>query len=344
MSQIRYNYLKDTWSIVSKERSKRPHDYVSKEEEIGDISTCPFEYGKEDKTPPEIFALRKPGTKPNTPGWITRVVPNKYPALNTDTNLERYFDGLHDIITGFGYHEVIVDTPDHFKHIQNFEIDDFKNLFITLKHRLIDISKDERIRYIHFFKNHKKEAGKSLFHSHSQIIATPSIPKNIQTQIKQLKKYYQNKERCYLCDEITFELNEKIRVIYENKDFLVYCPFASLFPFEIKIIPKFHSHDFGLISDSQLNSFCQAIQNAVKVLDKTLKNPPFNIVLYTSPPIRNLPELDYYYMIEKFNHWYLEILPRNAILAGFELGTGYYINPTIPEEAAKFLREAIYFK
>ncbi len=344
MSELRYNRLKDTWSVIAEERAKRPHDYATHvhEEEIGDVKRCPFEYGNEFMTPPEVFAIRDENSKPNTPGWKVRVIPNKYPAVNPETEYKNLFDCIYDKKTGFGYHEVIIDTPDHFKHIQNFEYEDFKNLFITFLERIKDISKDKRIRYIHVFKNHGKEAGKSLVHSHSQLIALPMIPKFIDTQIKQSREYFKEKERCLLCDEIKFELKHKERIVYENQYFVVYCPYASLYPFEIRIIPKIHTHDFTEISDSIFDSLIDATRIAVRRLHKTLINPPFNMVLYTSPPKRDIPDNPtYFYKIEEFNHWYLEILPRVAIHAGFELGTGYYINPTPPEHAAKYLREAI---
>ena len=344
MSELRYNHLKDTWSIIAEERARRPHDYATHihEEEKGDVSLCPFEYGNEDKTPPEIFAIREPGTLPNTPGWKVRVIPNKYPAVRIETPPDRVGECFYDKIMGFGAHEVIVETPDHFKHIQNFSIEEFNNMFTAYKERIKSLSGDVRIRYIHVFKNHGKEAGKSLVHSHSQLIALPSIPKIVDTQINQSRNYYKEKERCLICDEINQELKEVKRIIYENDSFVIFCPYASLFPFEIKIVPKFHSHDFTQINDKQMNDLSDATRTAVNKLYKTLVNPPFNMVLYTSPPIREIPsKMDYFYHIDRFYHWHIEILPRIATLAGFELGTGYYINPTPPEDAAKFLREVL---
>ncbi len=345
MSELRYNRLKDTWAIIAEERAKRPHDYATHvhEEEIGDVKRCPFEYGNEFMTPPEIFSIREEGTEPDTPGWKVRVIPNKYPAVSLQTPDDRLFSCIYDKVLGFGSHEVIIDTPDHFKHIQNFEDEDFKNLFIAFKQRIVELSKDKRIRYIHIFKNHGREAGKSLVHSHSQLIALPVIPKDIDTQINQCRKHFSKTERCLLCDEIKCELETKTRVVHENDYFLVYCPYASLYPFEIRIIPKFHSYNFiQAVEQPFINGLIDAVKIAVRRLHKTLINPPFNLILYTTPPKRDIPQNPYYfYNIEKFNHWYIEILPRIAILAGFELGTGYYINPTPPEYAARYLREVI---
>ncbi len=342
MSEFRYNRLKDTWSIIAEERAKRPHDYATHihEEEIGDVKRCPFEYGNEFMTPPEVFAIREKGTKPDTPGWKVRVIPNKYPAVNPETKLEKTFDCIYDKFSGFGYHEVIIDTPDHFKHIQNFENEDYFYLLTAFKERMRNLFDDEKIMYVHIFKNHGKEAGKSLVHSHSQLIALPMIPKSIDTQINQCREYFLEKERCLLCDEIRYEIFSEKRVVYENKEFLVYCPYASLYPFEIRIVPRVHSHSFLEIND--FDSLIDALKIAVKRLHKSLINPPFNMILYTSPPKRDNYKIpNYFYNIQRFNHWYIEILPRIAIHAGFELGTGYYINPTPPELAAKYLREAV---
>ncbi len=320
MSEFRYNRLKNTWTVIAEERAKRPHDYATHvhEEEIGDVKRCPFEYGNEFMTPPEVFAIRDEDSKPDSPGWKVRVIPNKYPAVSPDTKLEFNFDCIFDSISGFGYHEVIIDTPNHFKHIQNFEEEDYKYLFTAFKERMKALYKDEKVKYVQIFKNHGKEAGKSLVHSHSQLIAIPMIPKSVDTQINQCRNYFIEKERCLICDEIKFEKIVNKRIVYENQDFLVYCPYASLYPFEVRIVPKFHSHSF--LELGTFSSLIDAVKIAVKRLHKSLINPPFNMILYTSPPKRDKYKIpNYFYNIELFNHWYIEILPRIAIHAGFEL-------------------------
>jgi UDPglucose--hexose-1-phosphate uridylyltransferase len=344
MAEFRYNYLKDTWSIIATERSKRPHDFNISiyEEETVDLSKCPFEYGNEDKTPPEIFAIRPDGSSPNTPGWIVRVIPNKYPALRIENQplYEGYY--IFDKIGGFGAHEVIIETPDHFKHIQDFEESDIVNMFIAFRERTKSLYQDLRIKYVHIFKNHGREAGKSLVHSHSQLIALPTIPKLQQTIIKQSKKYFQEKGRCYLCDEIKTEIKLAERVVYENESFISYCPYSSLYPFEVKIAPKYHSHDFSSITNEKLKDLADILKFTVRKLHKTLINPPFNLIVQSAPPYRDdAIDKTIYENIEKHFHWHIEILPRITTLAGFELGTHYYINPTLPEEAARYLREVV---
>ncbi|WP_457643408.1 galactose-1-phosphate uridylyltransferase [Persephonella sp.] len=341
MPELRYNRLNDTWVIISKERAKRPHDYPTDwHKEKGDINKCPFEPGKEHLTPPEVFAVREPGTQPNTPGWKVRVIPNKFPALRPDEQFFRDSEDIHDKMGGFGYHEVIIDTPDHYKRFQDFSVGEMYLMLSVFRERMRQLYQDSSVYYVQVFKNHGKEAGKSLYHSHSQLIALPRIPKRIKTQINQCREYYIQKERCLLCDELKYELKEQVRIVHDNDRFTVYAPFASAFPFEMKIVPKNHSHDFTQTSDEELNDLAAALKTAVGKLAKLFDDPPFNLILHTAPPERNIPwDADYFYNMDRFFHWYIEIFPRMAIHAGFELGTEFFINPTPPEEAAKYLRE-----
>jgi len=341
MPELRYNKLNDTWVIISRERAKRPHDYpVNWRKEVGDINKCPFEPGKEHLTPPEVFAIREEGTKPNTPGWKVRVVPNKYPALKPEEEFYRRSEDIYDKMGGFGYHEVIIDTPDHYRHMQDFSVDEVYLLLLTFRERMKQLYHNRNIYYIQVFKNHGKEAGKSLYHSHSQLIALPRIPKRINTQISQCRHYYREKERCLLCDEVGYELNHQVRVVHDSHRYTIYAPFASAFPFEMKIVPKFHSHDYTLTTDEELSDLAQTLWVAVKKLSMLFEDPPFNLILHTAPPVRDIPwDPDYFYGMDRSFHWYMEIFPRIAVLAGFELGTEFFINPTPPEEAAEHLRE-----
>lgn len=342
-AELRLDYLNNRWSLISIERSRRPRDYTVSiyEEPTTDISKCPFEYGNEDKTPSEVFSIREYGS-PNTPGWKVRVFPNKYPALRIENTDARDTDGFFDKIGGFGAHEVIVETPDHFKHTQDFNLEEYFNMFVAFRERMKALYLDQRIKYVHIFKNHGKEAGKSLVHSHSQLIALPIIPTRIEVQISQSRGYFTQKERCYLCDEIKMELKENKRIVYENQEFIAYCPYASLYPFQIRIAPKVHHNDFSSSTNDTLKQLSEVIHYTVRKLYKALINPPFNLILYTSPPQRkHSSKPNYYHGIEYFYHWHIEIIPRITTLAGFELGTDIYINPTPPEEAAKFLVEVV---
>jgi len=341
MPELRYNRLNDTWVIISKERAKRPHDYpINWRKEIGDINKCPFEPGKEYLTPPEVFAIREEGTTPNSPGWKVRVIPNKFPALRPDADFYRISEDIYDKMGGFGYHEVIIDTPDHYKHIQDFSIEEIFLLLSTFRERMKQLYYKNNIYYVQIFKNHGREAGKSLYHSHSQLIALPRIPKRINTQINQCRHYYREKERCLLCDEVQYELKQQTRIIHDSNRFIIYAPFASAFPFEMRIIPKPHKHNYTKTTDEELKEMAETLWIAVKKLFLLLNDPPFNLILHTAPPIRDIPwDPNYFHNIDKLFHWYLEISPRITALAGFELGTEYFINPTPPEEAARYLRE-----
>jgi UDPglucose--hexose-1-phosphate uridylyltransferase len=343
MSEIRYDYLTDNWVVIAPERERRPHDYpIHVYPTKSTTSKCPFEPGKEYLTPHEIFAVREPGTSPDTPGWRVRVVPNKYPALRIENQPERKRRGIYDVIGGFGAHEVVIDTPDHFKHLHNFSIEEMKELLFVYRERMKSLYGDKRIRYVLVFKNYGREAGASLIHSHSQIIATPSIPKNVDDEISQFRKFFRERGRCYLCDEIDYELNDTKRIVYENEKFVAYCPFASIVPFQIRISSKFHSSDFSRISEEELYSLADLMRTVFKKLHKTLVNPPYNMFIRTRPPERPYPEKPGYFVgMDSFFHWHIEVFPRISVWAGFEIGGGWYINPTSPESAAKFLREVL---
>ncbi|NIA11787.1 MAG: galactose-1-phosphate uridylyltransferase [Nitrospiraceae bacterium] len=343
MSELRYNYLMDTWVIVAPERERRPHEYsVHPYPSKTEPTRCPFEPGKESLTPHEIYAIREPGTQPDSPGWKVRVVPNRYPALRIENSTQRKGICIYDTVGGFGAHEVVIDTPDHFKHLHNFSVEEMRNLLFVFRERMRSLYGDRRIKYVLIFKNYGREAGASLTHSHSQIIALPQIPRNVETAIEQSRRYYSEKGRCYLCDEIRFELDETLRVIYENELFVAYCPFSSAFPFEVRVAPKEHHSDFSKIDDEGLYLLSDILRFVFKKLYKALVNPSYNLFIHTSPPKRPYPERSNYFVgMESFFHWYIEILPRITVLAGFELGGGYFINPTTPETAAKFLREVL---
>ncbi len=343
MSEVRHNYLWNTWVVIAPERERRPHDYpIHVYPTKSDPSKCPFEPGKEYLAPHEIFAIREPGTAPDTPGWKVRVVPNKYPAFRIETPPYRKGIGIYDTIGGFGAHEVVIDTPDHFKHPHNFSIEEMKNLLFVYRERMKSLYGDGRIRYVLVFKNYGREAGASLTHSHSQIIATPSIPQKVKTVVEQFRKFFSEKERCYLCDEIGYELNETVRIVYENEKFVAYCPFASQVPFQTRIAPKNHQADFSKLSDGDLFLLADVLRIVFKKLHKTLVNPPYNMFIHTCPPERTYPSNPNYFSgMEAFFHWYIEIMPRITVPAGFELGGNWFINPTSPETAAKFLREVL---
>ena len=329
MPELRKDPVIGRWVIISTERGKRPSDFAPIEEKKQG-GFCPFCYGNEDKTPPEIFAIRPDKSPRDKPGWTLRVVPNKYPALRIEGQLNRQGDGIYDKMNGVGAHEGIIETPDHFKDLADLEIRAIRDVFWIFRERVLDLKKDVRLKYTMIFKNQGMSAGASLEHTHSQLIATPIIPKRVLEEMDGAQKYHNFKERCIFCDMIRQEIKDNVRVVYEEDFFLAIEPYAPRFPFETWILPKNHNSHFEKISDEKLKHLAIIIKEVLGRVNVALNNPPFNFVIHSAPLQDGL--LDYY-------HWHIEFMPKLTRVAGFEWGTGFYINPTGPEDAAKYLRE-----
>ncbi|HPP66662.1 MAG TPA: galactose-1-phosphate uridylyltransferase [bacterium] len=339
MPELRKDPVIGRWVIISTERKLRPSDYSEMTQEVKEETSvfCPFCAGNESKTPPEIYAVRDSGLMPNSPGWLVRVVPNKYPALRIEGDLNKKGIGLFDKMNGVGAHEVIIETPDHVKQMQDFEPFHLEKVIHTYQMRSLDLKKDPRLKYSMIFKNYGKEAGASLSHSHTQLISTPVTPKRVKEELKGAQWYYEYKERCIFCDIIEDEISRGERVVAVNKDFITLVPYASRFPFELWVLPLRHSPDFDSISDSERHGLAEMLGSVLKKLIKCLCNPSYNFIFHTAP--NRFPYPGYWLTIDKDYHWHIEIMPRLTRAGGFEWGTGFYINPTPPEEAAQFLRE-----
>jgi UDPglucose--hexose-1-phosphate uridylyltransferase len=330
MPELRRDPIHGRWVIISTERGRRPSDFVTEERRpIGGF--CPLCEGNEDKTPPEIIAFRENGTPPNTPGWTLRVVPNKFPALRIEGELNREGEGIYDKMNGIGAHEVVIETPLHYETIATLPLKAVKNVLWAYRERMTDLRRDQRLRYVLVFKNHGVAAGASLEHSHSQIIALPIVPRRVAEEMEGAQNYFHYKERCVFCDIIRQELQQKNRLIIENQAFLSIAPFASRFPFETWILPKTHYPVFEHMEPPLYEQAAQILSETLHRLRQVLNDPPYNYIIHTSS-FSDL-ENDQY-------HWHFEIMPKLTKLAGFEWGTGFYINPTPPEEAAQYLREA----
>jgi len=332
LPELRKDPITGRWVIIATERAKRPSDFVRDKVEIRGSGFCPFCYGNEAKTPPEIVAYRSDGSLRNSPGWSLRVVANKFPALGIEGSLNRQGEGLFDKMNGIGAHEVIIETPDHQKTLAMLSQQQIEDVLWAYRDRILDLKKDRRFKYIMIFKNHGEAAGASLEHTHSQLIALPVVPKRVREETDGAREYFNFKERCIFCDIIRQEAESGIRVIADSPEFIAIAPFAPRFPFEIWIIPRVHQSAF---EDSQKQEFEQLaviLKDMLMRLDKVLDYPAYNYIIHTSP----IPESpnDHY-------HWHLEIMPKLTKIAGFEWGTGFHINPTPPEESAKFLREAV---
>jgi UDPglucose--hexose-1-phosphate uridylyltransferase len=330
--ELRKDPIVGRWVIIATERARRPADFKVAHE-APKTGICPFCPGHEDKTPPEILAFRPndgPAARPNVPGWSLRVFANKFPALMVEGNLDREGEGVYDKMRGVGAHEVVVETPDHQKTFCNLSESEIEGVLEGYRSRINDLKRDIRMRYVMVFKNHGSIAGATLEHSHSQLIALPIVPKNVSEEMKGALDYFTYKERCVFCDIVRQETRERSRLVYENNEFVVVEPYAPKFPFETWVLPRRHRSAFENTPKHEFASLANALRVALRKLHFALDDPPYNFILHSAPFGEN--ESAHY-------HWHLEIMPTLTHVAGFEWGSGFYINPTPPEEAARFLRE-----
>jgi UDPglucose--hexose-1-phosphate uridylyltransferase len=331
MPELRKDPIVGRWVIMSTERSKRPSDF-NKSREVRKGGPCVFCFGMEHQTPLEVLSYRDHGSAPNEPGWRVRAVPNKFPALRIEGPPGRRGVGLYDMMNGIGAHEVIIETPDHDRSMADLDPHAIEEVLWAYRDRVLDLSRDERFRYALIFKNHGADAGASLEHPHSQLIALPIIPLNVQQELRGAMEHYQHKERCIFCDVVSQELQDKTRVVADNDSFVAVCPFAARFPFELLIVPKAHSSHFEYSTAAEYRALAQMLKVTLGALKDGLADPPFNYIIHSAP----LREAE-----SKHFHWHLEITPALTKVAGFEVGTGFYINPVPPEDAAAHLRALI---
>ncbi len=331
MPELRRDPITGEWVIMAGERAKRPDDFRSHAVERGGEAPgdCPFCPGNERMTPPEILAFRHPGSQRNGPGWWVRVVPNKYPALAVEGELNKTGFGMYDWMNGVGAHEVIIETPEHDKHPAFLDPRQIEDVLWAYRARYLDLKKDPRLKAITIFRNHGRVAGASLSHPHSQLIATPMVPGDVVRQLEGARRYMQYRDRCVYCDILRQELDERARLVTENEHFVALEPYASRYPFETWVIPKRHLASFAAIPAEEQASFAQILGETLGRICLCLDDPPYNYNIYTAPCDED--------ETEEF-HWHLDITPRLTIAAGFEMGTGIHINVTPPEVAAEALR------
>ena len=331
MSQLRKDPALDRWVIISTKDQPDPHLLRKGSANASRGSFCPLCEGNEDKTPPEIFAIRPEGTPANTPGWKVRVVPNKFPALRIEGDLEPRGVGLFDMMNGVGAHEVIIESPSHDRSIADYSPEETERIITTYCERALDLRKDPRLKYVLIFKNHGARAGASLEHPHSQLIALPVVPTRVQEELEETSRYHDYKERCIYCDVLRQELYVRKRIVLKTKDFISLQPFAPRFPFETWILPRRHSPHFFTMEQGEKESLAVVLSQTLARLKKLLNDPSYNYIIHTSP--LSFEDGDQY-------HWHIEIMPQLTRIAGFEWGTGFFINPLRPERAAHLLKEA----
>ncbi len=330
MPELRRDPVMGRWVIVSQERALRPDQFKPKTKSGNEPPPpCPFCEGNEKLTPPEITAIRANGSKDSS-GWTIRVVPNKFPALRVEGDIGKQGDGIYDIMNGIGAHEVIIESPKHAISLSNLADDRVRDILWMYKQRILDLRNDKRLVFSLVFKNVGEAAGASLEHTHSQLIATPIVPLRVKSEIDYCKQYYDFRGRCIICDLIKQEISQGVRVVINTDNFIAVEPYAPRFPFETWLFPKWHASHFEAIDDKLFGELASILRQTIAKIEHVSNNPPYNYLIHTTP--MNWEPIDHY-------HWHFEILPRLTRVAGFEWGSGFYINPVSPESAAQYLRD-----
>lgn len=334
MNEFRHQPLYNEWVLIAPNRAKKPI-FQPIEDPNKNISS-PFEVGHEDKTPPEIYALRE--SPQIVSSWKTRVFANKFPLLALENHLLREKNGSYSTMGAFGAHEMVIDNPKGKKHFCEFTKNEIALLMQTLRDRIYSLYQDGRIRSISVYKNQGIKAGNTIPHTHSQIVGLPFIAPKLDLQVANSRKHYNDYERCLMCDLISDEEISKERLLFRNKSFIVFAPFAPRYEFEIWVAPLYHHNDFSQITKNEINDLAEAMEWILKRMDIALENPDLNMLLFTAPPLREHKDRNYFHHLEKFFHWHIELLPRFGGSDGFELNTGCFINPIAPETYAEYLR------
>jgi len=339
MPELRKDPIVGRWVIIATERARRPDQFLplSTTPVTDDSTECPFCEGHEAETAPEVFAIRHDGG-PNQPGWDVRVVPSNNPLLRIEGTLQRKGRGMYDLMNGVGAHEIIVESPRHAPNLANLPESQIAKVIGTYTTRISDLERDQRFKCALLFKDYGAAAGADrVRHSRSELMAMPVNPVRLKDELHGTRQYFEIKERCIFCDILRQELAEDRRLAVVTERFVALTPFASRFPFELWILPKAHAADFTRMRGEEREDLAKILKVTLMKLAQVLKDPAYNFILHTAPFRR--PRANYWHTIEEDFHWHIEIMPRLTRVAGFEWGSGFYINPTPPEEAARFLKE-----
>jgi UDPglucose--hexose-1-phosphate uridylyltransferase len=328
MPELRRDPVVGRWVIIATERMKRPHDYRP-DPRPQNGKSCPFCEGREEMTPPEISAYREPDSRPNGPGWRVRTVPNKYPALQVEGDVDRRGDGIYDVMNGLGAHEVILESPAHVASLTDLDRRRVQEVLWMYRDRMVDLKRDRRLVYGLIFKNVGAAAGASLEHTHSQLICTPIVPKTVSEEMARAGDHFEDRGRCLFCDMVRQELTSYARVVGETASFVAFAPFAARFPFETWILPKRHASHFEDTPRHEVDELADCLRTTLMRIERALDRPAYNYLIHSAPFDRA--------SMESY-HWHIEIIPRVTRVAGFEWGTDFYINPIAPETAAEYLR------
>ncbi|MEW5762978.1 MAG: DUF4921 family protein [Bacillota bacterium] len=330
MSEWRRDPVTGRWVVIAAERGLRPSDFRAAPEKVHREEACPLCPGREQETPPEVAAYRAEGTAPDTPGWRVRVVPNKFPAVTGAEPVGPEAFGSFRAWPGSGVHEMVIETPAHVRGFEDLGPDQVACVLRMWQERSLVLRRREWIKYIQVFKNVGQGAGASLAHAHSQILALPFVPPEVRAELEAAAAFRKATGACPLCAVLQEELAGGTRVVLAGRHVVALAPFAARFPFEVWVLPRDHREDFGRAGETVLREAASALREVLGRLARLLARPPYNLVLRTAPVNPVTGDC----------HWRLEILPRLTVPAGFEFGTGCYINPLPPESAARYLRRA----
>lgn len=329
MPELRFNIATKDWVIIATERAKRPCDFKREkkvDEEIPAYSqVCPFCPGNEEKAGEPTAVIKDKEEK-----WLVKVVPNKFPALSCAGEPCKINEGVYHSINGVGVHEVIIESPLHNMTTALYDAGQVVNIIKIYKQRYLELSKDNRLKHIIVFKNHGLSAGTSLEHPHSQLVATPIVPTQVASRLRDARECYAENGECVYCRMIAEETKSQKRVVAENKNFIGFILYAAFSPFHTWILPKKHKSSFGEISEEEMKDLALILKEILAKLYYGLGNPDYNYCIRSSP-IKD-KETDCF-------HWYLAIIPRITKPAGFEIGSGMFINTSLPEQCAEFLRK-----
>jgi UDPglucose--hexose-1-phosphate uridylyltransferase len=327
MAELRKDPIVERWVIIAKNRAQRPNEFNAPPP-IRSDKPCPFCAGNEALATSEIAAYRNSSAQTD---WRVRVIANKYPAVAShpvhSTNASE--SPLFVTLDAVGAHEVIIESPQHVIGVTDLSTEQLAEVFAMYRERLLALKQDPRLRYALIFKNVGPQAGASIEHTHSQLVATPVVPAFVQEEIAGAIAYWQTHTRCVFCDLIAAEQANRQRIVLESHDLVAFCPFAARFPMETWIFPRRHASHFELCEPSSLAELAEMLRSVVAKIERSLDNPSYNYILHTAP--FDTHDLSHY-------HWHIEIIPRTTSTAGFEWGAGYFINPVPPEEAAALLR------
>jgi UDPglucose--hexose-1-phosphate uridylyltransferase len=323
-SELRQDPATKEWVVIAPERARRPQQNFQQPKPAGGAASCPFCKGNESMTPPEIFSINGKN------GWQVRVVPNKFGALSPDRAPARS-NAFFRSASGFGYHEVIIEHPDHFAQFVDFSEEHIAQVLRAYQRRQSELSKDDNIRFVVIFRNSGERAGTSLVHPHSQLLATPVVPAYMRWKHEVAERYFDDTNRNLYSDILEAERALATRIIEDDHDFTVFVPFASFVPYEMWIMPRIPTPSFTLASEHELQQLSGALRRSLLRLRECCGTVDYNFVIHSCS---TRDEQEEYYL------WHLQIIPRLTQPAGFELGSHMYINPMLPEECAQKLREA----